>query len=170
MNYAEARGLIKSGDLIAVRSHRGGLSAITRVVTKSPYTHTAVAIWLADRLLLAEMNGGGACLVPASKYADTDFDVFPCPLADRGEVIQAAFDLLGLDIGYDFPDLLRIAGHELLGIALPPADDSNLICSALSASIYLHAGLVRVGLPSIPAPRDVVEWLFALAMLEVRRG
>lgn len=168
MNYAEARGLIKSGDLIAVRSHRGGLSAITRLVTRSPYTHTAVAIWLADRLLLAEMNSGGACLVPASKYADTDFDVFQCPV-ERGDVIQAAFDLLGLDIGYDFGDLLAIAAHELFGRPLPAADDKNLICSALSASIYLHAGLDRVGLPSIPAPRDVVDWLLFAPILEVRR-
>lgn len=168
MNYAEARGLIKSGDLIAVRSHRGGLSAITRVVTKSPYTHTAVAIWLADRLLLAEMNGGGACLVPASKYADTDFDVFQCP-AERSDVIAAAFDLLGLDIGYDFGDLLAIAAHELLRRPLPPADDKDLICSALYASIYLHAGVSRLGLPSIPTPRDVVDWLMFAPILVVRR-
>lgn len=169
MNYAEARGLIKSGDLIAVCSHRGGLSAITRAVTRSPYTHTAVAIWLADRLLLAEMNGGGACLVPASKYADTDFDVFQCP-AERGEVIHAAFDLLGLDIGYDFGDLIAIAAHELFGRPLPAADDKNLICSALSASIYLHAGVSRQGLPSIPAPRDVVTWMNAGPALVVKRG
>lgn len=168
MKYADVRDQIGTGDLIAVRSHRGGLSAITRVVTRSPYTHTAVAIRMGGRLLLAEMNGGGAVLVPASKYADTDFDVFDCPV-DRAEVVVAAFDLLGLDIGYDFGDLLRIAGHELLGIALPPTDDGDLVCSALSASIYLHAGLPRGALPSIPAPRDVVAWLDVLPMLEVQR-
>ncbi|OHC68623.1 MAG: hypothetical protein A3H93_09170 [Rhodocyclales bacterium RIFCSPLOWO2_02_FULL_63_24] len=168
MNYAEARGLIGTGDLVAVRSHRGGLSAITRVVTQSPYTHTAVAIWLGARLLLAEMNGGGACLVPASKYADTDFDVFACPVHST-EAEGAIFDLLGLDIGYDFGDLLRIAQHELLGRPLPAADDKDLICSALSASIYLHAGLPRSGLPSIPSPRDVAAWMGVAPTLEVRR-
>lgn len=169
MNYAEARGLIDTGDLVAVRSHRGGLSAITRLVTRSPYTHTAVAIWLGERLLLCEMNGGGACLVPASKYADTDFDVFRCPV-DIFDATEAMFALLGQDIGYDVGDLLRIAQHELLGRPLPPADDGRLICSALSASIYLLAGLSRLGLPSIPAPRDVVAWLLAAPTLEVRRG
>lgn len=167
-SYFDARSKIRSGDLIAVRSHRGGLSAITRWVTKSPYTHTAVAVWLADRLLCAEMNGGGAVLVPASVYVETDFDVFPCP-CDRSEAVQAIFDLLGLDIDYDFGDLLAIAAHELLGRPLPEADDDNLICSALSASIYLRAGVSRLGLPSIPAPRDVVAWLMAAPLLEVRR-
>lgn len=79
------------------------------------------------------------------------------------------FALLGQDIGYDFGDLLRIAQHELLGRPLPPANDGRLICSALSASIYLLAGLSRLGLPSIPAPRDVVAWLLAAPVLEVRR-
>lgn len=169
MNYAEARGLINTGDLVAVRSHRGGLSAITRRVTHSPYTHTAVVIWLGGRLLLAEMNGGGACLVAASKYSDTDFDVFACPVHST-EVEGAIFDLLGLDIRYDFGDLVLIAEHELLGRPLPVADDNELICSALSASIYLHAGLPRGSLPSIPAPRDVVKWMGVGPALVVHRG
>lgn len=168
MKYADVRDLINTGDLMAVRSHRGGLSALTRIITKSPYTHTAVALWLGDRLLLAEMNGGGACLVPASKYADTDFDVFACPMR-AADVAGAMFDLLGLDISYDFGDLLAIAAHELLGRDLPPVDDRNLICSALAASIYLNAGLPRGGLPSIPAPRDVAAWMGVGPTLEVRR-
>lgn len=168
MNYEQARPMIQSGDLIAVRSHRGGISSIVKRVTKSPYTHTAVVVRLADRVLLAEMNGGGACLVPASKYADTDFDVFTCP-CERGLAVQAAFDLLGLNIDYDFGDLFLIAAHELFDVALPEADDNRWICSALSASIYLRAGVSRLGLPSIPAPRDVVAWLMSDVFLDVRR-
>lgn len=170
MKYADARDLINTGDLIAVRSHRGGLSALTRIVTKSPYTHTAVALWLGDRLLIAEMNGGGACLVPASKYADTDLDVFACPMRSA-DVVTAMFDLLGMDISYAFGELLAIAAHELFGRALPPveADDDDLICSALSAAIYLDAGLPRGSLPSVPAPRDVAAWMGVGPTLEVRR-
>jgi hypothetical protein len=119
-------------------------------------------------LLLAEMNGGGACLVAASKYSDTDFDVFACPVHSV-EVEGAIFDLLGLDIHYDLGDLMRIAGHELLGIPLPAADDNELICSALSASIYLHAGLPRGALPSIPTPRDDVTWMGVGPALVVHR-
>lgn len=167
MNYAEARGLIATGDLIAVRSHRIGFPLLTRAVTRSPYTHTATAIWLHSRLLLAEMIGAGGVLAPVSKYADTDFDVFPCPL-DPADIVGPTFDLLGLDIDYDYGDLLRIGLHKLVGAPLPAADNDNLICSALSASIYLHAGLPRGNLPSIPAPRDVVAWMAAPPKLEVR--
>ncbi|MDO8933053.1 MAG: hypothetical protein Q7U97_11705 [Rhodocyclaceae bacterium] len=167
-NYVEARELINTGDLIAIRATHGGFPALTRWVTKSPYTHTAVALQLAGRLLIAEMNGGGACLVPLSRYSDSDFDVFACPV-DRIEATMSMFDLLGLDIGYDFGDLVRIGGHELLGIALPPRDDDNLVCSALSASIYLHAGWKPAGLPSIPSPRNVVAAIGAAPIYEVRR-
>lgn len=167
MNYAEARAQIRSGDLIAVRSHHAGLAWLTAAVTRSPYTHTAVAVWLADRLLVAEMRAGGDVLVPASRYLDSDLDVFPCPV-EPVAAIGALFDLLGMDIGYELADLLRIAGHELLGIALPPRDEGGLICSALSASIYLHAGWRPADLPSIPAPRDVVAALACPPRLEVR--
>lgn len=168
MKYLDARWRIATGDLLAIRSHHGGLPAITRRVTRSPYTHTAVALVLGGRLLVAEMNGGGAVLTPASRYGQTDFDVFACPV-DRMEVTTAIFDLLGMDIDYDFGDLVRIGAHELFGFALPPVDDDNLVCSALSASIYLHAGMERGELPSIPSPRAVVDWLGTPATLEVRR-
>jgi len=168
MNYAQARGLINTGDLIAVRSRRIGFPLLTRVVTRSPYTHTATAIWLGHRLLLAEMLSVGGVLAPVSKYADTDFDVFACPLPS-GATVTPTLDLLGLAIDYDYGDLLRLGLHKLVGAPLPAADNDNLVCSALSASIYLHAGLPREGLPSIPAPGDVVAWLGAPAKLEVRR-
>lgn len=168
MRYIDARDSIQTGDLFAVRSHRGGLSALTRLVTRSPYTHTAVALWLSNRLFLAEMNGGGGALVLASKYADTDIDIFPRP-TEVGAITTAIFDLLGLDLGYDFGDLLRVAQHELVSRPLPLVDDNNLICSALSASIYLHAGIPRYRLPSIPTPRDVVAWLDLPVKLELRR-
>lgn len=169
MKYADARPLIRTGDLIAVRSRRIGFPLLTRLVTRSPYTHTATAIWLQSRLLLAEMIGAGGVLAPASKYVGADFDVFRCPL-DPDAIIDPTFDLLGLDIDYDYGDLLRIGLAKLLGAPLPPADDGTLICSALSASIYLRAGLPRRDLPSIPAPCDVVAWMGAPPLLEVRHG
>lgn len=168
MKYGDVRELVATGDLIAVRSTHGGFPALTRWVTKSPYTHTAVALQIAGRLLIAEMNGGGACLVPLSRYMNCDFDVFACPV-DRIEATTSMFDLLGNDIDYDFGDLARIAGHELLGVPLPPRDNGNLVCSALSATIYLHANWQPRGLPSIPAPRDVVVAIGAAPIYEVRR-
>ena len=168
MKYIQARAQINTGDLIAVRSRRVGFPLLTRVVTRSPYTHTATAIWLGDRLLLAEMLGAGGVLAPVSKYADNDFDVFGCPLPP-GACVTPTLDLLGLAIDYDYGDLLRIGLHEWFGAPLQAADNDQLICSALSASIYLHAGLPRGGLPSIPTPRDVVAWLGTAPKLEIRQ-
>lgn len=160
MNYADARRFITTGDLIAVRSRRGLLANATRLVTRSPYTHTAVAVWGGfpdeGRLLVAQMNGAGCSLSPLSHYAETDFDVFVCPVCPT-DAERALWQLLGLPIDYDFGDLARIAAHRLLGVPMPPADDGRMICSSLSATIYLHAGWKPVSLPSIPAPDDVVR-------------
>lgn len=171
MNYAEARAHIRTGDLIAVRSTHGGFVALTRAVTRSPYTHTAVAVWGGfqgvERLLVAETNGAGCSLSPLSHYEGTDFDVFKCPVL-RADAERALWDLLGVRIDYDVVDLARIAANRLLRVPLPARDDGGLICSALSATIYLHAGWQPQGLPSIPAPDDVVRAV-GRPRLEVRR-
>lgn len=172
MTYAAAREHIDSGDLIAVRSRRGALAAGTRAVCKSPYTHTAVALWMGSfdvqRLLVAQANSAGASFAPLSHYEDTDFDVFACPVSRR-EAINAVWQLCGRKIRYDLGDLGRIALNRLLGIPLPKRDDGSLICSALSASIYLHAGWQPANLPSIPAPDDVVRSIGIPPKFEVRK-
>lgn len=168
MNYAEARPLIQTGDLIALRQSHGGFPALTRLVTRSPYTHTSVAIWCADRLLVAETQGAGSCLRPLSNYDADDFDVIACPL-DRREVEGAIWQLLGRKISYDVLDLITIGLHRLVGVPLPPADDDKLICSTLSAVIWQAAGWRPTGLPSIAAPDDVVRAGGAV-VLKVRNG
>lgn len=168
MKYADARPLIRDGDLIAVRSRHGGMPAAVRLVTRSPYTHTAVAVWVGERLLVAETRGVNACLAPLSQHAGNDFDVFPCPV-ERRTAVAALWGLLGDEIRYDYGDLLRIAAHELLGVPLPEREDGKLICSALSASIYLLAHW-EAALPSIPTPRDVVRAVGRPALAEVRHA
>lgn len=106
MPYAEARLLIRSGDLIAVRKRYGLLPTLTRWITRSPYTHTAIALWGelsgVDRLLAAEAKASGAFLTPLSQYAEVDFDVYNGPhgvsLYRLEQVIWAA---LGTPIAYD---------------------------------------------------------------------
>ncbi|MBN3779948.1 hypothetical protein G3O06_20640 [Burkholderia sp. Ac-20345] len=171
MKYADARSQIQDGDLIAVRSRTGVMPALIRTVTQSPYTHTAVAVWVgsddARRLLVAESNEGGCSLSPLSHYADIDFDVFPCPV-DRPAALAHLWGLVGEPIAYGYVDLLRIAGNRLLGVPLPPPDTERLICSALSARIFQDAGWKPVYLPTIPAPDDVVQAIGVHPALEVR--
>ena len=170
MKYSDVRLQICTGDLIAIRKKTGALPTLTRVIDKTPYTHTAVAIWGGfqgtDRLLVVESNAAGASLSPLSNYQDVDFDVFARPV-DEALFEFATWDLLGTKIHYDIRDLVRLAANRLFSIPLPKRDDGNLICSALSATIYLHAGWNPKGLPSIPSPRDVVEALRAAPVFEV---
>jgi hypothetical protein len=164
--------MIVDGDLVAIRSRGTAFDVIASAVQQSPYTHTAVAVWVdfagTARLLVAESNASGASLAPLSQYADADFDVFECP-TDRVEAGRALFDLVGEPIHYDLGDLARIAAHRLLGVPLPARDDANKICSALSGAIYLRAGWRPDGLPSIPAPDDLVRALGCHPKVRVRR-
>ena len=173
MNYTDVRAGIRSGDLIAFRKRRGLLARLTRWVTKSPYTHTAIALWVGfselPRLLIAEQKESGAFLTPLSQYAATDFDVFEAPQEVVIDVGDTVWQTLGEPIHYDFADLLCIAANRLFGWPLPKRDDASLVCSALSATIWLKSGWQpRWPLPSIPAPDDVVSALGVPPVLQFR--
>ncbi len=170
--YADIRSQIGTGDLIALRKKNGALPVLTRLITRSPYTHTAIAVWCGSgvhrRLLVAEAKSSGACLTPLSQYAAHDFDVFLAPQEVVLSIESAIWETLGAPIGYDFLDLARIAANRLVGTPLPRHDDALKICSALSATLWLQAGWRPRYLPSIPAPDDVVAALAVPPIFEAR--
>lgn len=186
LTYPQARTLIATGDLIAFRQRGGLLHWLIRRVTRSPYTHTAIAVWAGPegipqhhslyvrhysgrRLLVAEAKASGAMLTPLSQYARVDFDVLPCPRAAKVKVEPVLWRTIGHPITYDVLDLLRIAAHRLLGRPLPVRDDARRICSALSAEIWHRAGWqAKPPLPSIPAPDDIVRAHGGEPILKVR--
>jgi hypothetical protein len=186
VNYAQARPLIKNGDMVAVRSNHGGFPALVRAVTGSPYTHTAVALWLEGGLgagtscnaavpgghdpcglYIAEMDGAKAVLVPLSQYADSNLDIFDCPV-DGEAAKAAALAMLRQRIDYDYADLLRIAAWRLLRLPLPAEDKNGLVCSALTARVFLAAGWKTNRIPSIPSPDDMVRALGGIPKLTIR--
>ena len=172
MNYTAARRQIRTGDLIAVRKRTGLLPTLTRWITRSPYTHTAIALWTGTpgqpRLLVAEVKGSGGFLTPLSQYDSTEFDVFTAPPETLLFVEAAIWATLGAPLGYSFLDLLRIAANRILRWPLPPADKVMMICSSFSASLWLQSGWRPGCLPSIPAPCDVVAALCVPPRLQVR--
>ncbi|MES2946224.1 MAG: hypothetical protein V4772_25420 [Pseudomonadota bacterium] len=167
LDYNDARDQIRSGDLLAVRSTHGGFAAITRWVTRSPYTHTAIALRLCGRLMMVETRGL-AGIVPVSQMLDKDFDVVACPVA-TADVLKSAMDIMGKPVSYDLLDLLRIAARLRLGYHAPDQDDDSRVCSALSAEIYRRAGWQAANLPGIPAPCEVVA-AAGPVVIEVREG
>lgn len=170
MRYDDARPMIQTGDLIAVRRRSGPLAIATVIVTNSPYTHTGVALWVGPpgdrRLLMAHINGGGASLVPVSQEAEFGFNVYPCPV-DRAEVERKIWATIGLRISYSGTDLVYILLYLKLGLPLPKQGD-DYICSALSAHLYLLAGWKPANLPAIPWPSAIVAALGASPVVEVR--
>lgn len=168
VQYQRARRFIRTGDLIAVKRRGGVLAAATRLVTQSPYTHTGIALWEGERLLLAHTTGAGSHLVPLS-HVQHAYNVFRCPV-DPEAARSAVWATFGEPIGYDVMDLVRIASHIVLGTKLPELDDEELICSALSARIYQLAGWNPPGLPSIPWPGAIVDALQAPPAVMVSPG
>lgn len=166
MLYADIRNQIKTGDLIAVKEKGSITSFAITTVTKSPYTHTAIAIWAGGRLLVAETNPGGCRLAPLSQLDIYDFDVYECPV-DRNACEQALWKEVGSMISYGYLDCIRIFGYKVFGISLPVTDGVDLICSALSATIYKQAGWTPTGLPSIPWPGAVTDQLQNVKKFEV---
>lgn len=162
MTYHEVRAQVLDGDLVAVRSTRSLLGKVTRLVTKSPYTHTAIALWLEGGLWIAHMDGAQNALVPLSQYADTPFDVFNCPVR-RDVVRQVVLEQLRAKVSYGWADVAYIGLHRLMGVPLPPEDD-DFVCSSYSAAAYILAGW-GARLPSICAPADVVAAIGAAAAL-----
>lgn len=152
LTYSDARDLIRDGDLIAVRGRRGVVPILTRWVTRSAYTHTAVAVWLDGGLWAAEINIGGNHLIPLSQLRD-DFDVFDCP-GDRAAVRDVVLGRLRTARRYGVLDLFLIAARRLLGWKL--GDSPDEICSEFSARVYAEAG-ISLKLPRLPAPDEVAE-------------
>lgn len=171
LRYENARDEIRTGDLIALRGTRGFMAWAIRLITRSAYTHTGVAMWFNDRLMVIETRQGPASLVPLSQYAHDDFDVFAAPLDSLSLVFgrDVMLETIGELIVYAWGDLLRVALHELFGIPLPKRSAKRLICSSLSETIYRRIGWNPVDLPSIPTPRDLVKAVGGVARVEVRR-
>ena len=137
MRYDEARSSIENGDLIAVRRKTGLFANLIRLVSGTEYTHVALAVWSENRLFAAGMLGSGDCLVPLSQYAETDFDIFPCP-SDHVLAYQSTFSLLGSHIPYSFIDLLTIGIRKLVNLDLGHSKE-GMICTAFCTMVYRDA-------------------------------
>lgn len=164
MSYAEIRGKIGDGDLVAVRSARSLLGKAT-LLAAGPYTHTAIALWLEGGLWVTEMDGVQNVLVPLSQYADASFDVFICQV-DRARVRQVILEELRGKVGYSWADVARLVAYFTLGVPLPASEPGMQICSSQSAWIWATAGWPGAAkLPSIPWPSALVRALEAAPAL-----
>lgn len=139
MTYQEARAQIKTGDLIAVRDVHSVLGKMTRYFTRSPYTHTGIAVWLGDRLFMADLNSGRNHLTAISQL--DNFDVFEAPAGLRAHDIEIAlFDWLAKPITYGYLAFLAIGLKCYLGMNIFIHWRKIIVCSGGSVQIYENAG------------------------------
>ena len=158
MDYATARPLIRSGDVIGVMSRKGPLVWATRAVMwisgGKPYTHVGVALWQAGRLYLVELNGGGNHLVPLSQISQP-FDVARPLVGVSDDAVAGAVDAeLEHHVSYGVWSLALIGLRRLFGQA--PRAPIGLVCSSFVAGILRRLGWSPDGLHPIPAPDEVI--------------
>lgn len=136
-DYQRARPLIRDGDLIAVRgSHL--IDRLTSIVTRSPYTHTGVAVWLDGRLFMADLNSGRNHLTALSCI--DNFDVFMPPIGiDRTQIRKAVFDWLAKPISYGMLAFVVIGLKCALRLKVFIHWRKIIVCSGGSVEIYENA-------------------------------
>ena len=159
MDYATARPLIRSGDVIGVMSSAGLLAKLTRAVMRlsggKPYTHTGLALWQAGRLYIVELNGGGNHLVPLSQITAPFRVARPLPDVSP-EDVQIAVDFeLETHVGYGAASLILIGLRRLFGAA--PRAPWGLVCSGYVLSILRRLGWSPEGLHPMPAPDEIMR-------------
>jgi hypothetical protein len=165
MNFKLAKPCIGDGDLVALKRTDKWYWRWVRWVTRSSYTHTAIAIRVGSGVFVVEMHWSGPRIVPLLSYRHP-FDVFRCPVS-RETVRQSAFGFLSKRITYDWLDLFRIGLFNLFRLR-PRADTGGLVCSSFNARIYQHAGWQPPPhFPRIPSPSAMVRALNSQPILEV---
>ncbi len=162
MNYEEARSLIQNGDLLSFmvgRKDRSFFHSLTQAVTRSPYYHSGIAVWMhtqggQSRLFVCEAHRGGRRLVPLSMYSNTRFDVTECPV-DFKLIEKSLIERVG-NVPYGFLDYISVGLRMLFGITAK--DDSGAeICSEMAQDLYYNAGL---RMPEDPlAPNELKDFV-----------
>jgi hypothetical protein len=143
MDYAAARNLIETGDLIAVRDVHGLTGRLTCLFTRSPHTHTGVAVWLGGRLFMADLNSGRNHLTAVSQLSS--FDVCYPPVPDRGAIERALFDWLAKPINYGYAAFVVIGLKCALRIKAFIHWRQIVVCSGGSVQIYEMAARLLQG-------------------------
>lgn len=134
MKYAEARELIKTGDMLLWRDHSGGPIRgigerwIVRHSTASPYTHVGVAWVERGRCWVIEITTKGCA--PRLLSAVLPFDWAPAPKELSEEALTFAFSCFGV---WEYDRLQAIQG-QLQRLIL--GKDTKGQCAELALCIW----------------------------------
>lgn len=139
MNYEQTRDKIQDGDIISVRGKRGFVANLTKLITRSNYTHSGIAIWIEGGLWMAEINSGHNHLVPLSQLENTDFDVSDCPV-DRTLVRDSILKSLRVSVHYNLVSFVIIGLANLFRIKERFHSMTDKVCSEYVQEILITCG------------------------------
>jgi hypothetical protein len=152
---------IETGDLIAVRTAHGILGRLTQIITRSPYTHAGIAVWLAGELFVAELNGGRNHLIPVCQLTNYDVYAQPDGLGNVGSAIRA---WLRYPVNYGFLAFVAIGLLNWFRIKMFVHWRKVMVCSGYCVAIYESAGWPERS--RVISPRELAAML--KLKLEVR--
>src|SRR5690606_24802877 len=153
LRYSDIRGSIQDGDVLLFKG-RGLLSRLISIFTGSEYTHSGIAVWWNERLMVLAAVGKGVWAVPLSwrlaTYKGTAYwwtadDDKPRDMGvvlDRARIVARA----KIELGKEYASwlLVRLARRILLhvrGGADPMRPPERLICSQYVSWAYREGNL-----------------------------
>jgi hypothetical protein len=152
MLYAQARELIKSGDMLLWRDHKGGSvhSIIERWIvrhgTGSPYTHVAVAWAEHGRVWAMEITTSGCA--PRLLSSLGQFDWAPSPKLLSDDALNFAFGCFGSWIYSRWQAVMGALKTLRIG------DDTQGQCAEYALSIWRRDGMAPT---EIATPGDCAD-------------
>jgi|HubBroStandDraft_4_1064222.scaffolds.fasta_scaffold179904_2 hypothetical protein len=148
LSYDDIRSAMEDGDVLLFRGTYL-TSRIIQAVSRGVYSHSAIAVWWGDRLMLCQAVDKGVEAVPM-RVGLTGYegaaDLYKLRPAARATIDIAALVVeakADLGLPYSHVDLLREGAHVLLGTSLPAegAGPPGYLCSQYVAHCFRKAGL-----------------------------
>jgi hypothetical protein len=154
LRYADIRGSIQDGDILLFKG-RGLLSRLISMFTRSDYTHSGIAVWWNERLMVLEAVGKGVWAVPLSWRLATykGWAYWWTPDEDKLSEAEIVLNRAGivttakLELGKEYASwlLVRMARRLLLrvrgGGADPLRPPDKLLCSQYVSHAYRSGNL-----------------------------
>jgi len=170
LTYAQARSQIKTGDAIGIQTGTlgGRIIQLGQIIAGLPYshiTHSGVAEWQGDRLMIIEMGPAGNVMKPLSQYAGKRMVVSPPPTGtDLSRFKQGVDRATEHHIPYGAFDLSRIGGR-LLPMRLVDTrgwggdGDADKVCSTFTLMVYRFLGGDVSKFSRLAAPAEIPQGL-----------
>lgn len=161
--YEKVRNNIRNGDVLLYKG-KGILSYIIQKGTRSEYSHSGIAAWWNDRLMVMEVIRKGVVVTAISRnvsryHGDIEWYTAKNNISKDQRVLMIRFAQKKLGHEYNFLELFTIAVKIIFNkiIKLKKFKDERLICSQYVAEIYKAIGIEikKNVVPSLITPADI---------------